>query len=498
MRKDRLFGIALMAGSMVLEFSARALAEGAPSTKLLEEQVQALTRKVQVLEKRLEQQAQQGTPAKVQEPPPAGAKEERVEALDQKVRILERRWELDQETATAKAKEAPIVGAGQNGFFLRSSDGNFQLRLRGYLQADGRFYADDQDHLGTDTFLMRRVRPIFEGTVYKNFDFRIMPDFGGSTPTLFDAYLNARLWPEAQLRIGKYKPPVGLERLQSATDLLFVERGLPTNLVPNRDIGAQLHGDLGEGVFTYAVGVFNGVPDLGNGNSDNNDDKDFAGRVFALPFKNTAFEPLRGLGIGFAGTYGDHAGTVGTPNLPSYVTPGQLTFFRYRSDGTAAGTTVASGIESRYSPQWYYYWGPFGLLGEYVWASQSVKRAKANATLDNDAWQVELSYVLTGENATYGSLSPAQSFDLAKGTWGAFQIAARYGELHVDKDAFPIFANPANAARVAESWGVGFNWYLNRNLRFMLDYEQTDFTGGGPQGERPKEHAILSRFQISY
>jgi len=51
---------------------------------------------------------------------------------------------------------------------------------------------------------------------------------------------------------------------------------------------------------------------------------------------------------------------------------------------------------------------------------------------------------------------------------------------------------------VDESWGVSFNWYLNRNLRFMLDYEQTDFTGGDIQGDRPKEHAILTRLQISY
>lgn len=464
--------------------------------KALEEKVDDLDRKVRLLEQRLEQVLGTAGGAKAAVAP--AAKSEQVEALDQKVRVLERRWELEQEAVATKAKEAPIVGAGKDGFFVKSADGNFQLRLRGYVQADGRFYADDQDHLGTDTFLMRRVRPIIEGTVFKNFDFRIMPDFGGSSPSLFDAYADARLWPEAKLRVGKFKPPVGLERLQSGADLLFVERGLPTNLVPNRDIGAQVFGDLWDGAFSYALGAFNGAPDTANGNLDNNDDKDFAGRIFAHPFKNTTFEPLQGFGIGVSGTYGDHAGTVGTPNLPSYVTPGQLTFFRYRSDGTDAGTTIASGQESRYSPQGYFYWGPFGLLGEYVRISQSVKRNTTSATLDHDAWQVQLSYVLTGENATYGSLSPAKPFDLTKGTWGAFQVAAQYGELHVDKDTFPTFANPNNSARIAKSWGLGLNWYLNRNFKFVLNYEQTDFTGGSSQGERPKERAVLGRFQISY
>jgi phosphate-selective porin OprO/OprP len=106
--------------------------------------------------------------------------------------------------------------------------------------------------------------------------------------------------------------------------------------------------------------------------------------------------------------------------------------------------------------------------------------------------------VLTGEDASYRSVSPATPFDLTRGTWGALEVAARYGELHVDKDAFPFFADPTRAARVAESWGIGLNWYLNRNVKLQWNYEQTDFTGGGAQGERPKERAILSRFQVAF
>jgi phosphate-selective porin OprO/OprP len=497
MGKVRLFLMVTTLGGAVLGFSPSTSAQGTPSTKELLERVETLTQKVQILERRLEQ-AWPRTPAQVGRILGSGTGGDRVEALDQKVRSLERRWELEQETAAAKAKEGPILGAGKEGFFLRSGDENFQLRLRGYVQADGRFFADDQEHLGIDTFLMRRVRPIFEGTVYKNFDFRLMPDFGGGSTSLQDAYLDARIRPEAKLRVGKYKPPLGLERLQSGADLLFVERGLPTNLVPNRDLGAQLHGDLWGGTVSYALGAFNGIFDLGNGDIDNNDSKDFVGRLFVHPFKDTTLGPLQGFGLGFAGSYGDHAGDVSSPHLPSYRTPGQLVFFRYRSDGTAAGTTVADGIESRYSPQGYCYWGPFGLLWEYVWTSQKVKRDTERATLDHDAWQVQLSYVLTGEEASYRSVSPARPFDFAKGHWGAFELAARYGELHIDKDAFPIFADPSRAARIAKAWGIGFNWYLNRNVKFQWNYEQTDFTGGGAHGERAKEHAILSRLQISY
>src|SRR5574342_931965 len=82
------------------------------------------------------------------------------------------------EETTAKEKPGPIVSAGAEGISIRSADGDFQLKLRGLVQADGRFFSHDQDPSLNDTFLLRRVRPFLEGTVYKRFDFRIMPDYG--------------------------------------------------------------------------------------------------------------------------------------------------------------------------------------------------------------------------------------------------------------------------------------------------------------------------------
>lgn len=502
MRPSRL--VALMTGVMslgigqpyVVMADGKALKQARAEKRVLEHKVDALDQKVRELERRLEQSLGTGgaTSSRGSSPPPSA----QVEALDQKVRILERKWELDQEQATAKAKEAPTFTAGRDGFSLRSADNSFQLRIRGYAQADGRFFADDKERALTDTFLLRRVRPILEGSVGKYFDFRIMTDFGGGTASVQDAYIDLKPWSWAKLRVGKYKPPVGLERLQSGSELLFVERGLPTNLVPNRDVGVQIFGDVANGAASYALGAFNGVADGGSGDLDNTDSKEFAGRLFTLPFKNSSIELLQGLGIGLAGTYGDQRGSSSATALPTLRSQGQATFFSYRSDGTAAGTTIANGIHSRFAPQGYYYYGPFGLLGEYVKSYQRVQRGTRAATLENDAWQVALSYVLTGENASYRSVSPAQPFDLAKGSWGAFEVAARYGELRIDRDTFPFFADPARSARIAESWGLGLNWYLSRHVKFQLNYEQTDFTGGGNRGERPKERAILSRFQVAF
>jgi phosphate-selective porin OprO and OprP len=438
-----------------------------------------------------------------------------IEELDQKVRILERKGELDNEASAEKAKTATSVSAGANGFSIRSADTNFVLKLRGYLQADARFYADDHS-AGTanDTFLMRRVRPILEGTVFEKYDFRLMLDFGSGVTAsaannsyVQDAYLNARFLPQLQVQFGKFKEPVDWERLQSGANLLFVERGYPTQLAPNRDVGLQLHGDFGgaagSSVLHYAVGAFNGVADGGSGDIETADDeKDVAARIFAHPFKNTKIDALKGLGLGVAGTYGDQDGA-----LRSFTSIGQQRFFAYRTSATpaTAPNVVANGTHWRLAPQGYYYFGPFGLFGEYIISNQEVQQAGAGAgagsfaDLRHTAWQVAASYFLTGEENSFKAVTPKKPFGPANGGWGAWEIAARVGELDVDDDAFPIYASPASSATKAFSWGLGLNWHLNKNVKVNLNYDQTDFKGGAATDLFAKgEKAIFTRAQISF
>jgi phosphate-selective porin OprO/OprP len=396
--------------------------------------------------------------------------------------------------ADSDQKAPPVVTIGEEGFILRSADSDFKLQIRGYVQLDGRFFFSDVPP-GTDTFAIRRARPIVEGTIFKNFEFRIMPDFGLGQTVLQEAYMDVNFNPGIKVRAGKFKPPVGLERLQSAVDLLFVERGLPTDLVPNRDLGVQVFGDVAGGKLSYAAAFLNGVADAGNGNLDNDNHKDGAFRIFLTPFGK---ESKSDLGVGIAATYGEADGTTTATGLPSYASEGLLVFFTYRSDGTVAGTTIADGTRYRITPQGYYYYGPFGVLAEYAFSSQEVRRDIATATVGNDSWQVEAGYFLTGEKATYKRVKTLSKFNPSEHTWGAFQIKGRYTVLNIDEDAFPIFADPTKSASESRSWGTGVNWYLNNNLKFMLDYSHSTFKGGSPTGDRPDEDLLWLRFQVAF
>ena len=425
----------------------------------------------------------------------------RVDDLEQQIRVLKRLRELEGDSIAAAAKDkATVTANGKDGFSIKSADGKYVLKLRGYAQADGRFYGGDEAKAVPNTFFLRRARPIVEATVGKYFGFRIMPDFGGGQTVLTDAYGDINLTPSFAFRLGKFKPPVGLERLQSATDIVFAERGLPTNLVPNRDIGLQLGGDIHTGILSYAVGIFNGVVDQGNGDGDLNDSKDLDARVFLQPFTQGS---LKGLGFGLAATTGTEqgglAGTTLNSGLPSYRSPGQQTVFRYRVDAAAPlNSVIADGRRSRLVPQGYFYSGPFGLQGEYAISRQEVRLGPSTAELTHKAWQASGSFFLTGEKAGFRSPTPKKVFDPKEHGYGALELVARYGELDVDDDAFPIFASPTSSISKEKSAGVGLNWHLNRQIKVAVNYEHTTFDGGAADRDRKSEDFFVTRFQHSF
>jgi phosphate-selective porin OprO/OprP len=307
-----------------------------------------------------------------------------------------------------------------------------------------------------------------------------------------------------------------LEQLQADRDILFNERSLATDLVPNRDVGFELHGDLLDGRVSYAAGIFNGTSDGANSsNVDFADDRAYEGRLFFQPFKQASTVALQGLGFGVAGGYETMSttNTAGLPSttggtLPGYFTDGQQQFFAYNPADKAV--VVADQDHWRLSPQAYYFYGPFGLLGEYVISDQTVKRTGvapfSSAHLENTAWEVAASWVLTGEDAAYaGGVIPRRPFNPAHGNWGALQLVGRYAELSIDSAAFPLFSDPTTSARSAAAWSAGVNWYLNRNVMLKLNFSHTAFTGGGGPGTsapatvtRKPENAMFTRIQLAF
>ncbi len=449
--------------------SSATLGAAEPADDALRARIHALEQQVLELKELLNHQAA----------PPSPVIEE---LIDQKIRVHERRREIEAEARGGP--KPPILSVGERGFSVQSPDGDFLLRLRGLAQADGRFFINDGDVEGNDTFLIRRARIELTGTLFDAFDFRIMPEFAGSGTTLLDAWVDWKIDPTFNVLVGKVKLPVGLERAQAPENSLFNEFGYVTSLVPNRDVGVVFHGDLFNKTVEYYIGAFDGTDDGGSTIVDTDDDKSLAGRLFFKPFANSENKALRGLGFGVGGTWGDDTGTPA-----GYRSVGQQTMFRWNNGVENDGTLW------RIVPQLYYYNGPFGLLAEYGISTQELRVNGDRDTLTTEAWQVSASWVLTGEDATFRGVRPKKPvrFTGDRG-WGAWQVAARVSGIDFDEDAFPLYADPDRSASSALTYGAGLNWYLNSMVRISADYNFTEFSGGA----LPDEQTIITRFQVRF
>jgi phosphate-selective porin OprO/OprP len=389
-----------------------------------------------------------------------------------------------------------------------TEEGAFKFKIGGLLQPQLRTFINTPD--ATSTFLIRRARLNLEGTAFKNFDWKLQTDFQANgvdnttSTTVQDAYVGAKAFDWLQLRVGKMKSPIGVERWQSAHARWFTDLITTTYLVPNRTVGAMLWGNVGDGLAEYYTGIFNGAPDGGSSNVSTSEQntKDFEARLAVSPFAKTSIVPLKKLTAGAGVTYAPQLNGLGT-----YATANQQSFFRYRSS-TINATAANPGEQVRFVPNLQYFWGPFGLYAEAAWSTvgvSGVTTSKGKITreysenLTNFGWQIAASYMLTGEDNSFRAISPRRKFSPSTGGWGALQLTARVGQLTVDSNAFPIYADPNTQAEQSTTFGTGLNWILNDNAKLTLQYDYTSFIGGAANGtNRPDANAITTQFQVYF
>ena len=92
----------------------------------------------------------------------------------------------------------------------------------------------------------------------------------------------------------------------------------------------------------------------------------------------------------------------------------------------------------------------------------------------------EAAFALTGESrayqpatSSYGGIVPKNPFSLSGGGWGAWEIALRYSTINLNDQLAQ--ANGVAGGRQTV-YTAALNWYVSRNVRFMLDYLHGDIS----------------------
>ena len=399
-------------------------------------------------------------------------------------------------------EKVPNVGY-KNGFFLETKDKKFKLKFGGRVFGDFRAY--NSGHPSNSEFFLSRARIYLAGTLYNHFEFKVQPDFGKGDSKLKDGYINVNYFPYAQLKIGQFKAPFSLERMTSSKYIDFIERSLPVdNLTPDRDVGIMLHGAYAPIGLNYGIGLFNGTR---ANEKDSDEHKDLVARITISPFAKRGPSCLSGLHLGFSTTHGKQEMEYPDDrdffwNKGDLETAGDTEFFQF-NDGV-----LHDGKRRRLGTELAWVIGRFSIKGEWMRVDlDSIKNPFGEShDLSINGGYISLSYFLTGERQAFSTSkgifkrnSPNKIFDPKNGSWGAWQICARYERLDMSRGFFDHgYANRNRYTDDAEGFTLGLNWYLNDMVRVMFNYNSIDFDDYVRDADDDREDVFLARFQLEF
>ena len=220
----------------------------------------------------------------------------------------------------------------------------------------------------------------------------------------------------------------------------------PTLLVPSRDIGYQISGDIVKRRVSYTVGVFNGVPDNGLSDASVERPPRLCRAYFPDAVSAGRREPVERSGIR---NRRYRAAVIDGIALPAYKTFGQNTFFTFASGVTAAGH------RTRLAPQAYYYLGPFGLLAEYTLAEEGLQKGTVRRDIAFRAWQVEASYIPDRRKQELRHSDPRKPFDPAQSRLGRGRTRGSRRAISAPSKGFSTTASRTAATITAPRARVG-------------------------------------------
>ena len=419
-----------------------------------------------------------------------------------------------------KSKEGlPLSISYKDGIWFKADDGNFTAVINGRIIAHYRSVFDHPDdippsagasRLQADTLFLRQARLDVQGTVYKQFEYRLYLDFptgqqsntgtaaSAATGTVQDAYVGWRPSSDFGLRIGQFKEPFSQEQTTTLRATDFTERSVLDRLAPGRELGIMIHGKPFGGVLEYELGAFNGG---GRGVGDNNDQKEAAGRLRVSPFKNSEDGSLlKGIRFGVAGTVNeiDPAPVAAQTGDLLDLTSTELNV-KFLDIGGAA---VVGGYRTRLGLEFTWLYEFLGLRAEWIRRTDTLNLGGgATNHIDTTGYSVSLTALLTGEKKVLEDrIVPLHPFDL-DGGWGALELAVRFAALRVDDDVQAISATASPNANAVRTVTAGVNWYLTRNVRISPDviFERynRDIGFAGGRTDRGFIGALI-RFQIDF
>jgi phosphate-selective porin OprO and OprP len=416
------------------------------------------------------------------------ALEEQIQALSDQVVDLKRSTGDQYSDIQNQSATAIKVTLANGRPTITTADGNFSAALRATVQFDWSGYFQNSATTATLTPALgrelssgtnfRRAQFGLDGTVFKNWTYSFIYDFGGSNGAeqqgrVSSAYIQYSGFAPVQVRVGAFAPYIGLEDSTAASDVLFPERSSASELSRN-----NTGGDGRSAIQLAAVGEDYLASISYSGSAATTaavfSEQQAVNTRFAYLLYSDLDTKLVGSLTGVYEFQPQHslANAVGATNITLADRP------ELRVDGTQLISTAIDADSLIIGG------GEAGLVWKSLYAQggwftyQVDRRASLLSDPDFSAWYLQAAWLLTGEQRPYDSTraafrnpKPDHPFDFGdESGFGAWELAARYSVANLNYDAGLLPA--AGGVRGGEQKIVtaGLHWYPNNTIKFGLDY----------------------------
>lgn len=287
--------------------------------------------------------------------------------------------------------------------------------------------------------------------------------------TLFDLRLDIPVFENGTFSIGKQKEPISMERVMSLAHWPLQERSAGADaLLPARNIGLVMSGNLFDRNVSLAGGVFNDWLDKDQPSSISDNSTQFVGRATWVPWSSDNESTLLHLGLGLRHSNGKQGGLLSTEpefnQAPDYIRSDFLDIDYYNTYQAEASLRS----------------GPFWLHGEYI---QSESDTDIFGEIKPEGYNVTASWIMTGEVRGYNRRSGIFtkmpiSRSVNQNGWGALEVAPRYSNL----DTSDVPGADGGEAGAMDIWSLGFTWWPNYYMQFSMNYRYITLEQNGLEG----------------
>jgi phosphate-selective porin OprO/OprP len=433
----------------------------------------------------------------------------------------------------------------KGGIKVKTDDGRFEMSIGGRIHFDAySFSPDDEADFGSSALnnrggtAFRREYLTLTGKLY-GWKYKYEHDFaaeGGTvscnaidipadpdlpvdpapfTPSCsvsnggFGASGNREMWVSTTLGpgeiiIGQFKPFRGMEELTSSNEITMMER--PVTTASGVYNGRQFLMGLGyKGIVADQFGYGIDLMQLGGSNTTT-EGLSYGARFYWFPM--AADGGTIHIGLAYSIDSEDVNSVAATPGFTYGGRRGQsITFGNAGVGGCSNGDVSACGDQSTLALELGASFGPITLQAEY--AKATLEDAFVDGVEEEDAdvtaYYVQASWFMTGEKKVYKKDRGAFGSPKPNGAYGAWELAARMEYIESDDEdennSLCAVSGVSGAAAAdkceVEQVTVGLNWYVNPNVRFMLNYYLPKVDLGGTEG-KDEPDAVSLRTQLSF